>query len=145
MKHKLLSTTLLLIGALFILSGCSHSANKIVKTNTKTKQFSSPKKHNKKKTDKITRILNKPTLINNSNLELFTVTNPRIKSGEISGEIKNTKSNNRINNKSKQPKKIRLFSNTRFNLKKTLLGIFKAIQIFISNRITFEAIHNNLF
>ncbi|BDC76630.1 hypothetical protein EfaecalisJ1_07730 [Enterococcus faecalis] len=91
------------------------------------------------------RIKNKPTLINNSNLELFTVTNPRIKSGEISGEIKNTKSNNRINNKSKQPKKIRLFSNTRFNLKKTLLGIFKAIQIFISNRRTFEAIHNNLF
>ena len=62
MKHKLLSTTLLLIGALFILSGCSHSANKIVKTNTKTKQSSSPKKHNKKKTDKITRILNKMTL-----------------------------------------------------------------------------------
>ena len=62
MKHKLLSTTLLLIGALFILSGCSHSANKIVKTNTKTKQSSSPKKHNKKKIDKITRILNKMTL-----------------------------------------------------------------------------------
>ncbi len=62
MKHKLLSTTLLLIGTLFILSGCSHSANKIVKTNTKTKQSSSPKKHNKKKIDKITRILNKMTL-----------------------------------------------------------------------------------
>ena len=53
MKHKLLSTTLLLIGALFILSGCSHSANKIVKTNTKTKQSSSPKKHNKKKISKL--------------------------------------------------------------------------------------------
>ena len=62
MKHKLLSTTLLLIGALFILSGCSHSANKIVKTNTKTKQSSSPQKHNKKKIDQITRILNKMTL-----------------------------------------------------------------------------------
>lgn len=62
MKHKLLSTTLLLIGTLFILSGCSHSANKIVKINTKTKQSSSPKKHNKKKIDKITRILNKMTL-----------------------------------------------------------------------------------
>lgn len=61
MKHKLLSTTLLLIGTLFILSGCSHSANKIVKTNTKTKQSSSPK-NIIRKIDKITRILNKMTL-----------------------------------------------------------------------------------
>ncbi len=64
------------------------------------------------------RIKNKPTLINNSNLELFTVTNPRIKSGEISGEIKNTKSNNRINNKSKQPKKFDYFLTHDLILKK---------------------------
>lgn len=50
---------------------------------------------------KLIRIKNKFIFINNFNLELFIVINFCIKLGEIFGEIKNIKSNNRINNKSK--------------------------------------------
>lgn len=62
MKHKLLCPVLLLTGVLLILSGCSQSADQAPVSRVKVNHSIKKKKTKRKKTDKITKILNQMTL-----------------------------------------------------------------------------------